>query len=438
MAGIVDLDISGLFKRVYGKQTDLLPEGFPIQKMLEVKKAGGESHSEAVQLSHENGVTLIGEAGETADFESAASGVVKQATVKCKEMFLSSALATGTIANSAAGGDKAFAAATKDRVAANIRSHSRMREHFCLYGQSEGLGRVNYCTQTFRGVAFIAGAATIAGVVIAAGVNIAGKVIMLEPADIASGIWQGAEGMEIEQVVTATGVVAGAGAAHGKVVSVDIRNGLITVDFTPVVATAIGSHALMLKGQREAKEMIGLKKILTNTGTLFGINAATYNLWKGSNFQILGKLTFAKLSEQLEQLCDFGLEKNVEVHISFESWKTLLVEADALRSMDNSYDSGKVKRGHESIEFYFVNGTAKIVANRFVRRGDCFVLAQGDCAMISVSEVGFNVPGSDGDLIVRPITNNSYIYRSYSSSQIFLYAPRRSGYISGVNPESAT
>jgi hypothetical protein len=436
MASIADLDISGLFKKVYGGQTDLLPDGFPLQKMVSVKKTGGESHNESVQLSHENGVTLIGDAGEVVDFESANSGVVKQASIKCKEMFLSSALATGTIANSASAGEKAFAAATKDRVAANIRSHSRIREHMCLYGQSEGLGRVNFATGNFRGVAFVEGGGTIGGITLVDGVDTVNKVIMINPSDIASGIFQGAEGMEVEQVITATGAIADAGSAKGKIVSVDIRNGLVKVDFTPVVATSLTSHVLMMKGQRLTKEMIGAKKILTNAGTLFGIDASKYNLWQGSNFAVTGKLTFAKLAEYLEQLCDFGLEKDVEVHISFESWKTLLVEADALRKMDASYDEKKVKRGHEVIEFYFVNGVAKIVPNRFVRRGDAFVFESGAWAMMSVSEVGFNVPGSDGDLIVKPINNNSYIYRSYSSSQLFCYAPRKSAYLSGINPEA--
>ena len=317
MSGISSLDIAGLFKKVYGGQTDLLPDGFPLQKMLQVKKTGGESHNESVQLSHENGLTLIGESGDVTDFESANSGVVKQASIKCKEMFLSSALATGTIANSAGGGDKAFASATKDRVAANIRSHSRIREHMALYGQSEGLGRVNYATGNFRGVALTDGAGTIGGVTLVAGVDTVNKIIMLNPADIASGIWQGAEGMEIEQVVVATGEVADGGDASGKVVSVDIRNGLVKVDFTPVVATGLNSHVLMMKGQREAKEMIGAKKILTNAGTLFGINAATYDLWKGTSVAVTGKLTLDKIADALEQLCDYGLNKNVEIHIFF-------------------------------------------------------------------------------------------------------------------------
>jgi len=436
---ISNLDYSGLFKKVYGSKTDLLPSGFPFQKLLQSKKTGGESHQEAIQLSHENGVTLIGESGEISNFEDAAAGVVKQASIKCKEIFLSSALPTGAISSSTGGGDKAFYSATKDRVAANIAAHSRFREQLALYGQSNGLGRVSYLSGDFRDVTFADGGGTIGGVVITAGINASSKVIMLEPSDIASGIWQGAEGMAIEQIDASDNTVADGGDASGKVTAVDLRNGLITVDFTPVSATAEGSHYLALKNQNTEKDMHGAKKILTNNGTLFGINAATYGMWKGTNAEIDGKLTFSKLAEVLEQLCDFGLTKDVEVQISFESWKTILTEADALRQTDSSYDSKKITRGHESIAFHFVNGVARIQPNRFVRRGDAFIFAQDDWKMIETAGIGFKVPGADdGDLMIKPITNNSYVYRSYSAGQPLCLAPKRSAFLTGINPESAS
>jgi len=314
---IANLDYSGLFKKVYGDKHNLLPEGFPLLKFVQSIKSGGESHNEAVQLSHENGVSFTGEAGEIGAFEKAADSVVKPATIKCKEIFLSSVLSTGAISNSAGGGEKAFVSATKDRVAANIIAHNRFREHVALYGQDNGIGRVSHITGNFRGVAFTDGSATLAGVVLTNGVNVASKIIALNPSDIASGMLQGSVGMEVELVDLSDMTIADGGDAKGTIKSVDIRNGLIKVDFDPVVSTSVSSHALLLKGQREAKEMIGAKKILTNTGTLFGINGVSYDLWKGTSVAITGKLTLDKIADALEQLCDYGLNKNVEIHIFF-------------------------------------------------------------------------------------------------------------------------
>ena len=434
--------ISGLFKRKYGKLESLLPKGYAFQEFVgeENMMKDGESIQVGVQLSHENGVTFAG-SDSSVTFNDQQSLQIKQASINSMECFLSSGILTSALAKSAGAGEQAFESATKKVVGANLKSHMRFREQTMLYGQdASGLGRVNYQTSTFRGVSFTDGGATIGGVVITAGVNTSSKHIMLDPNDIASGLWIGSEGLEIEQIITATGAVADTGSAKGKVVSVDIRNGIIKVDFTPVVASAVGSHHLKLKGQSDSYDMIGAKKILTNSGTLFGINAAAYSMWAGSNQSVSGKLTFAKLTNAIEELCDMGLDRDVEVQVGFETWSDLLNEQAALRSYDSSYDPSKVENGAKKIEFHFVNGLVRIVANRFVRRSEAFILAVDDWKLVGASvKIGLKIPGSDGDdLITPPITGNTYIFRSYSSSQVFCHAPRRSMVLIGINPEATS
>lgn len=434
--------ISGLFKRKYGNLVDVLPKGFAFQEFVgeEGSLKDGESIQIGVQLSHENGVTFAGSSNQVT-FNDQQSLQIKQASINSMEMFLSSGILTSALAKSAGAGDQAFEQATKKVVAANLKSHMRFREQVMLYGQDTyGLGRVNYQTSTFRGVSFTDGGGTIGGVTVVAGVDTANKYIMIDPNDIASGLWIGAEGMEIQQIITATGAVADSGSAAGKVVSVDIRNGLIKVDFTPVVATAVGSHHLKLKNQSDSYDMIGAKNILTNTGTLFGISAASYGMWKGTNQAVSGKLTFAKLVNAIEEACDLGLDRDVEVHVPFETWQDLLSEQAALRSYDSSYDESKAKNGAKKLEFHFVNGMIRIVPNRFVRRSEVFVFAADDWKLVgSCPKIGLKVPGADGeDLVVSPITSNVYIFRSYSSSQVFCHAPRRSMVLTGINPEATS
>jgi len=40
------------------------------------------------------------------------------------------------------------------------------------------------------------------------------------------------------------------------------------------------------------REMIGLDKILTTSGSLFGINNSSYALWAGNAVSVSGRLTF--------------------------------------------------------------------------------------------------------------------------------------------------
>ena len=431
--------ISGLFKRKYGNLSDLLPKGFPLLEMAGFTAAGkaGESLQVAVQLSHENGISLAGSAGDVINFNDAQSGIVKQAKFVPAEMFLSTGIVTSALAR-AASSEQSFEMATKNRVAANLKSHMRFTEHLCYYGQDDyGVGRVSYLGGDFRGITFTAGAGTLGGVILTAGVNTTSKNIMISPEDIASGLFIGAEGLEIEQIVTAGGAIAGAGAAKGKIVAVDIRNGIIKVDFTPVAATGVGSHHLKLKGQSSALDMIGAKKILANTGSLFDIDAAVYSMWAGNSKAIVGKLTFAKLVDVIEAACDMGLDRDVEVHVPFESWGDLLQEQAALRSYDSSYDASKAENGAKKIEFHFVNGLIRVVPSRFVRRSEAFVFAVGDWSRIGASDIGLKVPGSDdGDLITPPISSNVYVFRSYSNQQIMCAAPRRSILLTGINPEA--
>ena len=431
--------IAGLFKRKYADLSDVLPKGFPMQEAVKVASGvkDGESIQVGVQLSHENGVSFAGSDSQIT-FNDAQSGVVKQASINSVEQFVSTGILTSALSKAAGQGDQAFEAATKNRVAANLKSHMRFREHVMLYGRDTyGLGRVSYSSATFRGVSFTAGAGTIGGVTFATGgVNTSSKHILLDPDDIASGIWLGSEGMEVEEVETS----GGTSVASGKVVSVDIRNGIVKVDFTPTAATSDGSHVLKLKGQRSSLDMIGAKKILTNTGSLFGIDASSYSMWAGNNKAISGKLTFAKLTDAIEQACDFGLDRNVEVQVPFETWSDLLNEQAALRDYDSSYDPSKAKNGAKSLEFHFVNGMIKIVPNRFVRRSEVFVLAENDWNLYGASaSISMKVPGADGeDLIVAPITTNVYTFRSYSASQVFCHAPRRSILLTGINPEATS
>ena len=434
--------ISGLFRRKYTDLSDVLPKGFPMQECVKVATGvkDGESIQVGVQLSHENGVSFAG-SDSAITFNDAQSGVIKQASINSVEQFVSTGILTSALSKAANQGEQAFEAATKNRVAANIKSHMRFREHVMLYGRDAGgIGRVSYSDATFRGVDFTDGTGTIGGITFTNGVNVTSKHILLNPDDIASGLWLGSEGLEVQQIITSSGAVADSGSAAGKVVSVDIRNGIVKVDFTPVAATGESSHHLALIGQTSSLEMIGAKKILTNTGSLFGIDASVYSLWAGSNKAITGKLTFEKLTSAIEEACDMGLDRDVEVQVPFETWSDLLNEQSALRDYDSSYDPSKVSNGAEKIEFYFVNGKIRVVPNRFVRRSEVFILADNDWNLYgAATDIGMKVPGADGeDLIVQPITSNVYTFRSYSASQVFCHAPRRSLLLTGINPEATS
>src|SRR6476619_4564450 len=83
MASVSSGDVVNVFKRVYGDVTNLLPEDFPLAKMIPFseKQKVGDSYIEAVVLTNETGITLGGSTMDAFELNPAIAGVVKQTTV---------------------------------------------------------------------------------------------------------------------------------------------------------------------------------------------------------------------------------------------------------------------------------------------------------------------------------------------------------------------
>jgi hypothetical protein len=438
----------GLFKQVWENLQDILPEGYVGLEHcfpFEAKKKIGRNITVPIVASAENGVSK-GASGTKITFRDSSTGAVPEATITPNEIFVTSGLLSSTLSQSAAEGAQAVKSASKVSVKSNIKSHWRFLEQDVWYGQDANkLGRIAYTATTFRGASISAsGGGTVGGITFTAGVNTSSKHVLIEPADQSIGIWLGSEGMEVEQCL-ANGTVAnlaagGSANAYGKVVSVDLDNGVIELDFVPVVASGIGSHHLRLRADSTANEMVGFKKIMQNTGTLFGLAVADYSLMRGTT-RAAGskKLSWKFLKRALVLACGKGAEGTIDVTVSFEGWDNLLEDLEALRSLDQSYNPSKLEAGAKEISFTYLNGMVKVRPSRFIRRSDAFGILQGLGHRYGAADVGLKVPGVDKDVLTVPmIDDNEFKYRSYSSSAIFCDAPAQCFYISGIDPEAST
>ncbi len=430
---------AGLFKRVYKDLREIIPEGhvglelFPHTDKVKM----GEKIMFPVVLSNENGLS-VGD-GSQITFADAQAGTIKQAELQSYEYFLSSGILTKALADSAAGGEAAVKAASKHVVNSNLKSLMRFLENDVFYGRDQyGIGRVSYDTMTFRGATLTAGAGTVGGVTFATGgVNTSAKKILIAPADQAPGLFMGSEGLEVEEWQSSNDTLVSG--KTGKIVSYDVDNGILEVDFTPTAASAAGSHYLVIKAKGKSTSFLGTKGILSTSGSLFGIVNTTYKMWKGNSVAITGKLTWKKILPSLSLACAKGLESDATIVVSFEGWANLLADIEALRSVDSSFSPDKLKQGARNLEFSFLNGNIAVKPCRFVRRGDAFILAKGQLHRYGSSDIALKVPGiDDGDLLVKPITTNVFVFRSYADQAVFIDHPAQNVYISGIDPESAT
>jgi len=171
----------------------------------------------------------------------------------------------------AASGKKAFANATQHLIETMMESAAHRVEVSMLYGQS-GIGKQS--TESGSGT---------------------DRVYTLQTASFAAGIWSGAENSELDFYNSSTKLNTNAAVV---VTAVDLDARTITVTGNASDLTAIDAATLpdiYFKGSY-GKEMVGIDKILTNTGTLFNINAGTYGMWKSSSYSAgSAALTMAKV-----------------------------------------------------------------------------------------------------------------------------------------------
>jgi hypothetical protein len=432
-----------LFKNVYGEMHDLVPDDQQLSKDIPWEEGSkvGSKFVEDVVLGCEVGITLAGSGQEATEIKPAVAGAVKQTEVQPYVSILPSLLPFATISRSL-GDEKAFYAATKFITMNNLKSHNKIKEIIRFYGQSaQGLGTVSYASQTYRGSSFTNGTGTLNGISFTNGINAASKLILFQPGQFAAGIWVGMKGLRLKQVNTSTGATV----AAGQLVGWNARFGYIEVDFTPVAASAINSHKLVIDGMELLQEMIGIQAILSTSGTLFGINNNTYPLFKGNTLDLDPdlngglKLTQGRLDEAIaDGVNSGGLEGEVVVYVNPRSWSTLNTTESAKRDYDKSYSPSQAQNGFMDIVYFTQTGKMTIKAHRMVKEGDCFVLKPSVWKRSGSAQVGFRVPGID-DQLIKPLENQTaYQFKSFSDEYMFTYQPSHNIYIKNINDESST
>lgn len=432
-------DVVNLFKEVYGKLQNLLPEDYLLQTMIPFNSAQkvGEKYIEAVVLTNETGWSLLGSQAIAYELNPAIAGSVQQAEVTPYSTVLAS-LIPWTMISRTNGTAQSFMQVTKHVVKNNIRSHSKLLEIIRIYGQAAGLlGYVSFYSGTYRGQSFVNGTGTVNGVTFTNGVNVTTNQILFNKGTFAAGIWVGTEGAVVQEVNAAGTVLQ-----EGNLVSVDPENGYITVSFVPTAATSVTSHRLCFKGQATANDAIGIVNILSNTGVLFGISTSAYSLWKGNTINMNSKALASIQPLQLaisSCVARGGLDGDIDVFVNPRTWARLSNNEAGQRVYDDSYNEKQAKNGFEAIQYWSQTGKLTIHAHRMVKEGEALGLHIPDWSRSGSAEVSFSVPGMDGagDLIFPVQNMNCYAFRTYSDQYVFCHGPAKSFYMYGIDDEAA-
>ncbi len=396
--------LNGFFKEVYAdKLAELIPDGVKLLNKIGFsgkEKTLGNLYHQPVILGMEHGVTFAGSTDDAFNLNPAVAGQVKDAQVQGSPIVMRSLL--GYLAASRAqSGHAAFMDATKFLVANMLRSMSKKLEIEMIYGQ------IGY------------------GAIATSGVT--GAVLTIATAEWAPGIWAGAEGMPIE--IRDAGGTVSRGEFTVAAVDLDAR----TVTLTTVApASVVQTDVIWHKGAY-GNEFAGIHKIITNTGTLFNINAATYNLWKGNSYSASsGALSFTKLTAAATRAVEKGQEGKLLALVNPRGWTNILSDQAALRKYDSSYDKKKAENGSESLMFYSQNGEIEIEPSLYVKEGYAYLLSLDDWMRVGSCDLTFKRPGQ-GDQFFRDLENSAaYELRLFSDQALFCSAPGHNVVITSV------
>ncbi len=394
--------LNGLFKEAYAdKLENLIPEGLKLYKeisFLPKDKQPGNLYHQPVILGHEHGVTFASSDDDAFNLNAPVAGQIKDAQVRGNPVVLRSVLGYTAASRAAQGGAKAFMDATKFLVANMLRSITKKLEIELFYGQM-GYGTV---------------------------ASTAGNVITVTTAEWAPGIWSGGENMPIE-IRDATGATS---RGEAVLTAVDLDALTLTVNLMP--AGVIATDVIWHKGAY-GNEFAGVHKIITNSGTLFNINAGSYSLWKGNTYSASSAaLSLAKVELSISKAVNKGLDQDVKVFVNPKTWVDLLTEQTALRRFDSSYSSAEVESGGKSIKFYGQNGMIQIEPSIYVKQGYAYVLCMDEFSRVGSTDVTFKRPGMEGQFF-RELENAAGVeLRCFSDMALFCSAPGKQVLISAI------
>lgn len=399
------------FKEAYAdKLKNLVPENVKLMNMIKFAskdKQPGNLYHQPVILQQEHGITFATSDDDAVNLNAAVAGAIKDATIRGNVAVLRSNLGYAAASRAAQGGAKAFEDATKYLVANMLRSMAKKLEIEMLYGQ------VGY------------------GTVAAGGVS--ANTVVVATAEWAPGIWSGAEGMPIE----IRDVAGTTSRGEFVITAVDMELRKLTLSASAATAGVVATDVIWHKGAH-GKEFAGVHKILTQTtGTLFGIDVAAYNLFKGNEYPAgSAPISFGKLNKAATRGVEKGQDGKLVCLVNPRGWADMLNDQAALRKFDSSYSKKKMENGAEALEYSSQNGLIEIHASTFVKEGYAYLLSIEDFSRIGSSDVTFKRPGREDEFFMDRPDSMAYEMRLFTDQAIFNSAPGHSTLISGISNAS--
>lgn len=409
--------LSGLFKEVYAdKLESLVPKAARLQKeakFVSRDKQEGNQYHQPVRLTRAHGWTLS-TSGDAFALNQPEPARTQDATLQGSSFVLREAISYTAAAKlaSSKGSDRkrAFVSGTSYMVENMAETAAFVQELQLLFGQSD-VGIVN---------AYVSGTGT------------GSQVFSITSATFIPAMWSGLEQGYVDFYDGATQLNP---SGDCQITAVDIENKQITVSGVASELDAVHAAtnpSIYLRGTKSSG-ITGLRSIVSNTGLMFGINAATYSLWAGNTFSAAsGSLSFVKVLQALNKPVNRGLMSDVLMYCSPASWTDMNNDLAALRRYANKA-GGKLEQGAEGLEFYGQSGSIEIVPHIYMKPSEAIVIPRDTIIRVGASDLTFTPPGSDSDSFFENLPDNAgYGTRCYWNLALFMPCPNKGLLINNI------
>lgn len=251
----------------------------------------------------------------------------------------------------------------------------------------------------------------------------------------AAGLWAGAKGMTLD--VFAADYSGTKINSNLKVtitaVSRSTRTVSVSGNATDLGNVVAGMH-LFPETASPTSEFAGIDAILSNTSTLFNINAGTYDIWKANQKAVNGAPSMEAILDGVRLGAEQGLMDDVICIVSPKAFQVLNNDLAALRRMDRSYSTKEGENGTEEILYHGQTGTVRIMPHLYMKDGKAFIICPKEWHRVgATSDFGFITrKGSEDKLLLDLPDNPASEMRAMFLGAIYCESPSHNTVLTGL------
>lgn len=250
-------------------------------------------------------------------------------------------------------------------------------------------------------------------------------------------LWSGLEYGYVQFYGGASGTLLTPSEVQVTIVDIDSRAVTFTgqeADLDAVNADLANATKVYLRDTKSAG-MVGLITQVSNTGSMFEIDAAAYSLWKGNTYSAAsGALSFAKIIKAVDKPVNRGMPGSMRFYVSPSSWSDCMNDLAALRRYADKA-GGSLEQGAEDLVFYGQNGKISIVPHILMKPSEAFgIPSEGrKVVRLGASELTFSMPGTEKGQYWDNLPDNAgYGTRCYWNQAVLLSAPSKGVLINDI------